>query len=433
MKWIFLILIIACGHKEPPLPKLQEPTMANLEKEGRIFSVKTMPLIAGTIRISTTSKELYSLNLTNQTNNYLSAIKALTWKHKEESFHDTSHLRFRDTVLINTLPDERAFKVSLTLDNSSEQLTVYLIDNETQETIWKGAPGLTQTMNRDQLDSFLKGYSSLRIFTQDQSWEQILNWKERYNNLFYYDGENVSIFYIAKDMKLTEVFERLKVSDAVDVSEKDLWSFEGTKEKWFYNEQGRNIAIMSLTKDEVRKQYTNSINPQKLIVSRVDGKSSERLIIEHDQSTGKSVLLRIKKSNRVTRNFEEWIEEGVINLGSMGGSGKYRNTFRKVSSEQSTKSSFDELLENLMVTNDNRELPASLHLKMLRSYVDDYGNQTWELSAEFNSTFALAFQNSPSNTWVEVGLIKNSFGGKKANPVNSEASWKFDMEAYLQP
>lgn len=449
MRWIILLLIVACGkHEEPHLKDVRDSDgdqILNYQEEGAGKYLANFDLpkkISGRIKL----QALPEADITFSNDSDLKE-KALAAIAQERTFEDE---RFFSEFFDLNLQKNKNFDfnsnfntVHLYFDQLDLKAEEVILSHPSHErTLGRWHSHMKIILNREELSGLFKGSHWFRIkksfpssqYFQDSKDETI---RKKTYKVFFSDGITSKVLYASKELTLNALKQALNISDSREVIGTELFfnSLEESSEQWFHRiHLNGHVALVKMTLQDLRERFLQGLGKKSFTLLRQNGQAGAAVAL--NAAPGATVYLKIRPIKSI-RSFHEYTESKKYRTGGgyHGHNTEWNCIFqmRRISSETLTTPILEEFLNNLSF-----KIAAEENFSVLEQ-IDEKGI-FWEIAFKSESeSIGLALNNSPASSFTVTGQYGGWCDDPYKNPwvhgqiqTNVEGYLKFEIESYVE-
>ncbi len=449
MKWLILLMLVACGkHEEPVALDLRDRDGDQIKdyKEGEfekyVANFDKLGKVTGVIKFNT--HKLEEISFSNGSDLNEETLKLVTgddsdlkrdqffseWTELKLTLNDqkiqptvettTLHIHFDNTEV---KPDELVLlneKVEKQLGNWSEDMRIHLSKNELNGLL----SGKMQLVLR-------KKFPKAEFYLSDS--EETI--REKTYKVHTFDGTKSRVLYVSKELPFSKLLEFLKIDEITKVTDEDLFfdsKAQGGK-RWFQRDfPNGNKAFAFYTIQDLKEVFRNKFNRKKINLERVNGSPVTTLVLDNQAKA--KIFLTIRPT-RTVRTFSEYTEKTSHRTGSVyhGSDDSWTCTHykRKIETEVTLIPTVEEFLNNLNVKFD-----LDKEFKLIEQ--NDEKGIFWEVMITApQPNLALSLAGLNSSTFTTTGEHYRDCGhhGKghtAATPTNFEGKLSFSIESFVE-
>ncbi len=460
MKWIFLLLAFSCGqHKEPlfrDIGDVDGDQILNYEELGNDkFFANFTPIgkVKGIMRFH--ANEFHEISFSNSTDKkqVMTNLLVSNESHLKQSeyFSEWMNLKLHGARSLNL--KSKQYLIQLTFESSNESIDeVAIIHGDLSESLGNWSPFMKLEISSENLQDLLSGKKVLgvrkslgrsNLFKKNK--EETI--KEKSHRLYFYDGKNPIISYIAKELNLFEVSKILNISQFILIEEEKIILGPPSGEvAWFARElkNGDKIFLKSSV-DELRKVLVERFEYKKILIKRENGFLTNSTELRN--KVGAKIYVRISDLTRTERKFQDSIRIRVHGRFSSGGSARdgdrdpgfrCHHYIREIKEEIISFPDKDELLGHLFVSTKIGSDGVQLGDKLEEKFNEN--GTFWDagFTAEEENLIA-GLESLPLVTFTVTGEFNNScsdrqIGGDRfaSFSTNPEGKLSFILESYVE-
>jgi len=444
MKWLILIFLVSCGNQEPKAIDLADhdgdQILNHLESDydKYVATYEKLDVVRGVIKhasfkspvtfsnYSTSAEDVFKLmtgeRLSPAKMDYFSEWKILSIDFSNVNIQVSSDINILQIHFEPTKiePDELVLR-NRSFIRSFGKWSSYMkiqLSNEEFQGLLNGSAIL------ELKKSFHKG-----AFQETESDQTI---KDKTQKVYIQKESEVEVLYVSKNIPSEKLYSILGIESATKV-DTDLLFFDSPMngvEQWFEREvEGQKVFILT-TNQNLKKSFQQKLRQSKFQLRRENGVPLQSFQVSLEGRS--NVYLKIRP-HKVIRTFSERIITKKYRLGTSQLEGRCHYFMREISSETSTKTKLEDLIDNSNFYNEPKD---SL---IFGEQVDDLGTY-WEIKYTSDSAATtLALIPRPESTFTITGqydVACHGYGTQRHNKpsyrTNDENSLSFDIESYVE-
>jgi hypothetical protein len=440
MKWLVLLLIVACGHKEPPpqdvgdsdgdhVPNYLETNSA-LQKY--VAEISPFTAIEGTLSFEVGQKSM-QMQFNNNYDVSQNAMRLLTRSVpailKEDYFSECSRLYPLTTELPKNL--DGIIHVSLSLTTKDSPSALFLSDGKSEYQLSAFAKNMDFRLSADELKKIFSGdmFLTLKKKEMENDWSRESNVRQRTYRVYFYDGTSSRIHYVSHALDFQDYLKLSGIHESNELKSVSGFTSDDQRVYWWTRRIGDNdIALVKASMKEIASYNVHNFTKTVSRIDRTNGKAGNLLTVKKDPATRFAVKLR---GNRLMNIFNETSEEirEVANRCVL-----YRRSVTPGKMMAATKE--DILSQIEFRTNDHAmNLDDSPY-----SVSEGFDLDGHYIEVAFERTpeeFTLSLPDLPDSTFYSLGNYRTtcSFPGpeaRPASPINGEGQMVLTVESFIE-
>ena len=421
MKWLILVLLISCGHENPPARDVGDSdgdTIPNyLETDGAlgkyVAEVSPFQEMKGELMFKVNYKPV-NVQLSNQSNISDVAKKLLTKSlesmRKEEYFSEWSDLKVESPDL--AIPDGD-YQVTLAINTEDSPQFLMLNNGKSQTELSAFHPRMEFNLTGEELRGIFLGKMKLTFKKSDSENPYSLNSnvRNRTYRVYHHNGRVSKIQYVSKELSFSEY---LKLSDIQDPRElKTIQGFVSrgsTTYWWTRNLDNGDKVVFKGSHAEISEFHKKNFQYKETIIGRKNGSSLSPVVIKKEANS--KLVIRFR-GDRNTRTFSE--THSSRNVG--GARGERNDTCTSY-----FRSSTD--LEAVGITKDDLIKEVEISVAGKKMNLLDLDDALTEGEDEKGKFLELALEKTPAEMSLYVPGLNQDTYVKTGNYMNHCSDWQ---------
>jgi hypothetical protein len=418
MKYLLIFLIIsACGkYQEPIQQDLRDSDgdsiRNNIDSDKFKANIVTLDEIHATFEFQTGHNILktHSYELTNKPD-LESHSKDLLVKNPL-SLIDKKFFSEFSRMSIKTSPKENVELVPrnrITINFSKTKNppnSIYLVNSDRKIKISDWAENVELYLSQNDLNSIITGKSFLWLshsYLNSNIEEGIKNKSYR---VHYNKGSQSEVFYISKELTVSQVLNKLGVFKHKNIEEENLLTTTIKPEvsEWWVRILNKNdIVVVHANTRQLSDHYFTTLEHKTGTVSRFNGFSYANFSLS--KNINARTLLKIRATQK-TAQFSESYKDNRVRIGGRDNSEKYGCVahMRSLTSEYTTSFSPEDLKQVLMINENN---PEQQNDSIEVRYLQDELGPFWEIELMNTNYFELSLSNISKALYTPTGQYKS--------------------------
>lgn len=438
MKLLILLLIVACGHKEPPAKDVGDSDGDHIlnyqENELDKYVAETVPFgeVKATLSFQIDTK-LVQIELTNNSNQALNALKLLTKSSSllklEDYFSEWSALR--PTTPFTEKLVELQYPVTLTLETQEKPALLVLSDGKAVTPVQKFAKRIDFNLYAEELGKILSGKSRLELRRSAElntvSSEDSVH--ERTYRVFLFDGRVGKVHYVSREIEF-EKYILLMGLEAQDIMALKGFSSTDEKDKWWSRSLGDDKVLVYSNLKHLAKFQKSGFNKVEQTITRSNGKQGSVLQVTKAPDTKYVLKFRGTRTVNFFREFRKnWHQGGA--RGEISEDCFSLN--REVNLTTGLPFSRDNFSEMVLTSKEKVRTLKELMISINESS-DDQGHYYELVLDKTPETFTISLPTRPAGTFQMTGAyyvdcIDIKRGG---TPTNEEGQMTINVESFIE-
>lgn len=440
MKLLILLIVIACGHKEPPPKDVADSDGDHIlnyqESELSRYVAETVPFgdVKATLSFKNDTRPV-AIELSNNSDQRMNAFKLLTKSAStlklEDYFSEWSalHLITPSAEKISELQ----YDVAMTVVTEEKAGAIVLRDGKGEIVIAPFSPKMRFQLTGEELRSILSGDASLtlRRSGHDHTSSAETTVRERTYRVFLFDGHVGKIHYVSREIPLEKYMSLLGIHESSDISSFRGFTAKETENLWWYRSLGENDKVVVYASSNYLSQIHQTYFAKSTqVISRVNGKQSQVLQVRKRPET--KFVLKLRGS-RTQNSFREFTKKWHMG----GGHGEISEDCRTLNREISRTQSFPftrDFLKEIHVQ-DKEHVFTLQDLSAHITEASDENGIYYELTLDATpDDFTVRIPDRPASTFTMTGAyytecIDITRGG---TPTNEEGQLVLSVESFIE-
>ncbi|HXH73811.1 MAG TPA: hypothetical protein VNJ08_02530 [Bacteriovoracaceae bacterium] len=405
MKYVFFLLLVACGKHSSPLPEIYEDVrMTDISQSHAIVQVMGIECIKGMMSFRSHDKgELIEVNLSNNQNYQSLAMELLTSNSKVpkqfDYFDEWSKISLKWIESIPSLANEVEVTFSFNLPQTNP-LSLWIVSGMSYKKLANWSPVIRTILSQSELESILRGSAHLafsndwlenKIFTGNES-SQIFK-KKTYRVFLIKNGVG-KVFYVPNEIKFEQFLLQHEVENVQQIEGQELFQATGGPEQWWTRKLGNNDrSLVFTTIGQVSESFRKGFAKGKHELARIDG--LPRNIVKLKKAKNSLIYITLRAS-RVWQYFEENIRNMGYRhyIGPASFPFECNNSFRRISRQEHQQPDRAFILNSLEILFDSG--PVDLNKALFEKIEKD----------ENEATYTFGFLASGENVEIRLNDYK---------------------------
>lgn len=430
MKWLLLIMLIACGkHQEPKAVDQRDSDgdqiLNNLDADMFVAEHAVLKEVSGTLKIyGERLTEVAFQNTVNPVNGLFSIVK------NEKKMDFTYFTEWSTLGLAPVIFSDNAteFKLEIITDIKSDIPDEVIFGERINR--WK--PAMVFKVKRDEVLNLLSGKQSIVMrklapkakFFQQAPDESI---RSKTYRVVMYNGNESKVYYVSNELGRDEFLKKMEIKDTNVLNETEIFYLdESDHPQWFIREVKNHLFIARASSTQIKQYFLNQFEYKKTLLRRENGTVLNH--IEIKSSPDSRVYFKARSLNQKNLSFSEEQRKRTRRVGGGGRDGSpdvevCTYPFRMVSSEKNLRSDFPNVMHEL-------ELQGQIY----PAYHDvDEKGFFWSGELSVTPGSNIKFKSRPESTYTTVGNYSNGcWNAESSVRMNSEAFIELEIETYVE-
>lgn len=449
MKWLILLVLIACGrHEEPGAldyrdsdgDQVQNAYESDLDKY--VANVEKLGIVKGILKFNT-DKGIKEISFTNKIDLNEKTLKLIVSNEKrikkEDYFSETSILRLEEFKDMPLETKQYTFQLEFLGTNvSPDELLLVSDDSELKLGNWY--QNMQINVGADDFKNIISGKSSFVVkkkYPKSVLWGEEVDQtvKNKTYRVHYFDGGKSQVMYVSKELDFYDLLKLLNIHDSREVREDDF-IFKPQKDirsEWRHRIfTNGDAALVYTSETNLNSEFLKNYTYQVQTISRENGYSKNKLELKNKK--GAKVYMRIKSPKQILRSFAESSKKETFREHQTT---PYSCThfYRVIKDEKVINPGLRNLLENMVILSNGVPTPE------INDYIAGqneeyalYWNTKLDNSSEQLELFLPTLHDS---TFTVTGEYKNSCGShliprNGSVKTNLEGQLNFEIETYVE-
>lgn len=433
MKYLLMLLLLAsCGkHEEPASQDLGDTDGDHIinkfetsDFEKNVADITPFGQIEAELRFQQGMVQVEKSNIVLENRTNLSAytkslmVNNISGLTMDDYFSEQAILRLKDGQ-IQAAIKEKTIPVIIVFKNFNQPKTLTLITKDKKINLGSFKSTAAITLDKDQLESILKGDSffSLSRDTQKQFFinSQEEDIKEKTYRVFMDNGSEVKVYYVAKEYPFLKFLEHFKIASFQQIEEANLLTtaHATTLPAWWVRSlNSRDKIVIYENLKNLADHYFSGFKKEKHTVQRVNGQTQANLILE--KPVAAKALIKIRP-NQINSNFNESSKNERYRRGRPSESGdtwNCNNYFRTEVNTTPAAVSEQDIRHALDVRIDGQ----LFEYYPLEIGEDELGT-FWEIAIPTGvRKLEMSLKNLPASAYFQTGLFYSKCDGRYPAP-----------------
>lgn len=424
MKYLFLLLIIACGQSTPsPQKQLLDASEASVStyKIPDHQRVQALGPVSLTLRHETTDYEF--TNSYDYENKILDAIVTRPDPGSENFFSEWSTLRSTSGGI--TLQGEKAsYKAELKF--TAQKILPYALyfvigDEETFLGLWEKTMTVYLLPKHRSALAQNQGFFTLKKLPAE---EQVLLAIAQNSIRLHLPDQ---IVYVSKDSNFTEALLDHGINGSSDLTDLSTYLFSNgnTTQTFLKKISDHEYAAVTTTDLELKQRFLSRAKKVSTSLVRAEGSAAQPVTVKSSrESRG---FLRIR-ANKTVRAFQDYYDHG--DRPAMGGGWRRiscMNHMRKVHSASTTPATVDDLRQSLSILIGGQSVEYEI--------IEGADNNGKIFDVTFSTSlpdYQVALKALDTNTFVDIGPIRMgcAHAQRKKERISPEESLSLELMTF---
>ncbi|MFL5783446.1 MAG: hypothetical protein ACJ76H_02480 [Bacteriovoracaceae bacterium] len=314
MKWLVLLLIVACGHKEPPAQDVGDSDgdhvpnylETNSALQKYVAEISPFTSIEGTLSFEVGQKSM-QVQFNNNYDVSQNAMRLLTRSVpailKEDYFSECSRLYPMATELPKNL--DGIIHVSLSLTTKDSPSALFLTDGKSEYQLSAFAKNMDFRLSADELKKIFSGdmFFTLKKKEMENDWSRESNVRQRTYRVYFYDGTSSRIHYVSHALDFQDYLKLSGIHESNELKSVSGFTSDDQRVYWWTRRIGANdYALVKASMKEIASYNIHNFNKSVSIIDRTNGTSGKQLFVKKAATTRFAVKLR---GTRAVNTFTE--------------------------------------------------------------------------------------------------------------------------------
>lgn len=439
MKLLILLLIVACGHKEPPAKDVGDSDgdhILNYQETALAkYVAETVPFgeVKGKLSFSIDTK-LVEIGLSNQSDQALNAKKLLTRSASllklEDYYSEWSALRpltsFTDKLT------QLQYNVTITFDTQEKPALLVLTDGKAVTPIQKFSKRIDVVFYADELERILSGKFRLELRrTEETSSISAENTvRDRTYRVYIFDGRVGKVHYVSKEIEFEKYISFSGINESHDIIELKGFSATDTADKWWSRSLGDDKVLVYSNLKHLAKFQKAGFSKSEQSITRVNGKQGNLLQVTKAPDT--KYVLKFRGA-RTMNKFREWRKDWHQG----GARGEISEDCHSLNREVNTTQSLPfvkDMLGEMVLTSAEKTRTLNELMASINEASDEQGKYYELVLEKTPETFTISFPTRANSTFQMTGAyyidcIDIKRGG---TPTNEEGQMQINVESFIE-
>ena len=444
MKWLILVLLVACGEKNPPARDVGDSDGDQIlnyledKQELEKYTANIKPF--GEVRAYLSFRQgtkMITVGASNESNLHRISYSLLTKREDllkvEEHFSEWSKLRIIHENVIVDFP-ENNYELTLRFLESSETPDHVDIGDV---TIGKFQEVMKFHLTGKELKEVFEGKISLTLKRAGMNvpYSESSTVRQKTYRVFWNDGKTSRVFYVSNELTFERFLILKKISQARNIADKRELGWTNEHQDWWIRNLGEKdkVIVKASEKDislGMEKNFVKGVQE----VQRSNGKLVKAATItKHPDSR---LFLKFR-GFREERTFQGAFRGSRRSQGSGEGSISCRHWIRNIVSSGNLPITSEDVLNNVQIQTENKMYQESDLRSMAYDAIDESGPYLEVLLDTDDQNFRITMPNRAESTFTRTGEYQWSCDGgpvqvEGGTDSNNEGHFTMRVDTYVE-